>query len=356
MSIKSVGKSIIAKVLSFVCFRKIDMTSEEARRILTSVSEKPDGTNIAHNNIDIRYDLQVIIPAYNVERYISKCLESVIPLFNRGYKVLVQVIDDGSSDRTGEIIDSFKSKVEGESLSIIHQENMGLSGARNTALKKIQGEYVMLLDSDDYLPDNFNLKRLMETAKNYDILQGYIQLVDTDNNQIGHLTPDHLYGYPWGKLYHNKIFKDFLFPEKYWYEDTPFTFIFGGMNLKTGVLDEDIYCYRQNPGGISQQAIGKPKAIDTYWITELCLEEFPAFGVEYDQRAYECLMYQIITNRKRLGGLSLDVRKAAFVLTCDLIDKYFKGFHSKIFPMMSRAFSKRQYKKFEYMFISDMFS
>ena len=91
--------------------------------------------------------ISIIIPAYNVEKYIAKCLDSVI---NQCYKNLdVIVVDDGSKDRTGCIIDDYS--VKDNRIRVVHQPNGGLPNARNTGIKYANGDYVMFLDSDDWI-------------------------------------------------------------------------------------------------------------------------------------------------------------------------------------------------------------
>ena len=91
--------------------------------------------------------ISIVIPAYNVENYIEQCLLSVI---KQTYKTLeIIVVDDGSKDKTGEIADKY-AKMD-DRIIVVHQNNGGLPNARNTGMKYAHGEYVMFLDSDDWL-------------------------------------------------------------------------------------------------------------------------------------------------------------------------------------------------------------
>lgn len=89
--------------------------------------------------------LSFVIPAYNVERYIGRCLDSVLSV--SGAEVIV--VNDGSTDGTGEIIDDYKSRYD--SLKVITQRNAGLSAARNRGMEVASGHFVWFIDSDDYL-------------------------------------------------------------------------------------------------------------------------------------------------------------------------------------------------------------
>lgn len=89
----------------------------------------------------------VIVPAYNVEQYISKCIDSVLQQDFQDFELIL--VDDGSTDGTSKICDKYAK--ENPQITVIHQANSGLSGARNTGIERASGEYLILLDGDDYL-------------------------------------------------------------------------------------------------------------------------------------------------------------------------------------------------------------
>ena len=86
----------------------------------------------------------VIIPVYNTEKYLDRCLESVLKQTNQDYEIIV--VNDGSTDNSLDILNKYK-----ESITIINQENQGLSIARNNGVAKSSGKYLIFLDSDDFL-------------------------------------------------------------------------------------------------------------------------------------------------------------------------------------------------------------
>lgn len=95
--------------------------------------------------------ISVIIPIFNSKNFLPKCIESVI---SQSYKNLqIILVDDGSTDGSSEICDSYKNK--DKRISVIHQENKGVSEARNNGIKFSKGQYTMLLDSDDWLDSDF---------------------------------------------------------------------------------------------------------------------------------------------------------------------------------------------------------
>lgn len=105
----------------------------------------------------------IIIPAYNAEKYLPECLESVDAQTFRDYEVVI--VDDGSTDETAYIADTYAESKK--NVSVIHQENKGLLLARRAGVKKVQGQYVVFLDADDCLHPN-TLQRVAETISDTD--------------------------------------------------------------------------------------------------------------------------------------------------------------------------------------------
>ena len=360
MSMKRNIKRIIAFTaagLSKGCRRIINIDPQMARKTLECWSPKPEGHCRTTNHIEINYDLQIIIPAYNVERYIEQCLDSLRPMLNSRYEVLIQIIDDGSTDGTGAIIDRFAESASGK-VTVIHQENKGTSAARNYALRTLCGQYIMFIDSDDYLPDDFRVEELLEAAKGYDILSGDYRSIDVRHNRATRCSvdPANMPGYPWGKLYHHSILEHFQFPEGFLFEDTPVKLILGRMTTKICKLDNVIYCYRQNPAGITATAGTNHNVIDSYWMTEQCTEEMGFFGIPFDQETFERVLYQTMINQMRSRKQPLRIRKAIFTLTAELIRKAFPGCHSAKYPETEDAIRKGQFYRFELLALAGKWS
>ena len=129
--------------------------------------------------------ISVIIPAYNIEKYIARCLESVCRQTYSNLEIIV--VDDGSSDNTGRIADDFAKK--DKRITVIHKENAGVSAARNTGLDFAQGDYIGFVDGDDLIePDMYEL--LMHNALKYqaDISHCGYQMVFTNRVDYYHNT------------------------------------------------------------------------------------------------------------------------------------------------------------------------
>lgn len=98
--------------------------------------------------------ISVIIPVYNVEKYLEKCIDSVLAQTYKNIEIIL--VNDGSTDKSGAICDTYKSKKD--NIIVIHQTNSGVSVARNNGLKKATGDYIAFVDPDDYiLPEMYTL-------------------------------------------------------------------------------------------------------------------------------------------------------------------------------------------------------
>ena len=95
--------------------------------------------------------ISVIIPVYNVEKYLNKCLDSVISQTYNNIEIIL--IDDGSPDKCGVICDEYSKK--DKRIKVIHKNNEGVSIARNLGIEKAKGEYITFIDSDDYVEKNY---------------------------------------------------------------------------------------------------------------------------------------------------------------------------------------------------------
>lgn len=103
--------------------------------------------------------VSVVIPVYNVEKYLEECVDSVLNQSFSDYEIIL--VDDGSTDNGGKICDEYA--LENNRVTVIHQKNAGLSAARNTGLANAKGEYIYFLDSDDYI-EKHSLEHLYNIA------------------------------------------------------------------------------------------------------------------------------------------------------------------------------------------------
>lgn len=331
--VKAAAKRILRGTASFCspAYSRISsMNEQQAMKMITSCSVKPAGTCFAQNQLaDIRCDLQIVVPAYNVEQYLQSCMESILSQKTK-YSFHVVLVDDGSKDSTPEICDQYADHPK---VTVIHQKNRGLSGARNTGLQTLFGRYILLVDSDDILCEGA-IEGLMDTACRCDcdlVEGGAFYLFDSgktvmhrydDDRQV--LNPfKELHGHAWGKLYRRELFADLCFPEGYWYEDSVLSFLVFSLAKRICVSGQMAYAYRINESGIVKTSVGKPRAVETYWITEQLLAERAERGLAMDSQFFQFMLLQIRLNQLRVSGLRDDVQEAVFVQTCELLERYF---------------------------------
>ena len=121
------------------------------------------------------YKISVIVPVYNVEKYLNKCINSIL---NSSYKKLeIILVDDGSTDHSGELCDNWA--IKDYRIVVLHKKNGGLSSARNAGLEVATGEYISFIDSDDYIEKNmFEIMLKKGLKEDADIIQCGVYRVD----------------------------------------------------------------------------------------------------------------------------------------------------------------------------------
>lgn len=308
-------------------------TREESELLLSSVfPDEGKSCVTATNSIfaERQYDLQIVIPAYNVESYIKNCLDSVFAQ-QTNYRFRVVVVNDGSTDATAEVL---KNYPQYGNLTILCQENRGFSGARNRALENLDAEYVTFLDSDDELAPNA-IQLLLDAAKANDsdiVAGGYECFNNSGTFQVVNLlrqavVPEYLSipGFAWGKIYRSDLFRDVHFPEEYWFEDTVVSMVLLQKCRKITTIQESVYRYRSNPGGISATSVTNPKSLDSYYITKRLLDDRKILHIEERESVFaKILLRQIYINFKRIVTIGKnDVDIAVFVLSAKMMEDEF---------------------------------
>lgn len=126
-------------------------------------------------------EISVIVPVYKVEKYLEKCIDSILNQTFKNFELIL--IDDGSPDRCGEMCDEYAEK--DDRIHVIHQENRGVSAARNAGIKKASGNYIIFIDSDDYLEkDMFQIMINVAKEKETDVVTCAINYWDEEGNSL----------------------------------------------------------------------------------------------------------------------------------------------------------------------------
>lgn len=126
--------------------------------------------------------ISIIIPVYNVEKYLKDCIDSILMQSMQDYEIIL--VDDGSTDRSGAICDEYASKKE--NIFAYHKENGGPSDARNLGISKANGEYIVFVDSDDYFDDCKIFEKIINATQNgeLDIVAYCIKFYDAISGRL----------------------------------------------------------------------------------------------------------------------------------------------------------------------------
>lgn len=240
--------------------------------------------------------ISVIIPVYKVEKFIHACVDSVLQQTYENLEVIL--VDDGSPDQCPAICDQYAA--QDTRIRVIHQENQGVSVARNTGIAAITGDYVMYLDSDDFLKPDYCEKMLLALEKTgADIAVGEIDTVDEFGNKISgddyhiseslvmdrkeamsHLIdPTDIRGFVWGKLYKKDIVKGIDFPVGKVYGEDRYTLPQYFDRADAVCLCQGaVCCYRMTASSVTHQVNLKnyEDLLHTEeWLIRFCKEKYP---------------------------------------------------------------------------------
>lgn len=242
--------------------------------------------------------ITVIVPIYNVEKYINKCIESIKKQTYKNLEIIL--VDDGSTDRCGEICDNYSKK--DNRIIVIHKENGGLSDARNTGVDWAKGEYITFVDSDDYLDKNY-IEKLYRAIKkdNTEISQcgiikfneelketqyiGYSENnIITTKQSIIDMSKEHWVEnvVVWNKMYSKELIKDIKFAKGMLHEDEFFTYKALYNSDKISIIKDYLYYYRQN----SQSIMGKKYDLKRLDILEAFNERIDFFKSRREEELY----------------------------------------------------------------------
>lgn len=213
----------------------------------------------------------VILPCYNVEKYLNECVESILKQTFKDYEIIL--VDDGAKDSTPQICDEYAQKYS--FIKVVHQPNAGLSEARNTGTKHAEGDYIVYVDSDDYFNGENVLQKIAERTvdepdviaykfieynefkgsysdcsfnfdikhKNGSLAEKYLELIDKDA----------YYNSAWSKAIKRSILiknsiefeRGLLGEDNEWY----YHVVMAANTLE--LIDEPLYVYRRRPGSIT---------------------------------------------------------------------------------------------------------
>ena len=223
--------------------------------------------------------ISIIVPVYNVEKYLRKCIDSILNQTFKDFELIL--IDDGSTDESGKICDEYNLK--DNRIKVIHKENGGLSSARNAGLDIAQGEYIGFVDSDDWIELDM-YEELYKICKENDTDVGIVGInyggasekkkskkIEIYSNKL--ILDDLVYNkgkeitWPaWNKLWLKKVIGESRFKEGRIYEDGLFLYSLSSKIKKVAKIDYEAYNYRMDNESITRSKISK-KQVDFLYNT-----------------------------------------------------------------------------------------
>lgn len=154
--------------------------------------------------------ISIVIPVYNSEKYIGRCLDSILSSTFKDYEILI--MNDGSTDNSLNICKSYQNKYK-DKIRIYTHENQGVALTRNDGIKKANGKYIMFIDNDDYITDDY-LETYYKAIKDYDVVYGGYERVDSKGKVLNKVSLNNTQWAPyqiispWAKIYKLSFIKD----------------------------------------------------------------------------------------------------------------------------------------------------
>ncbi len=237
--------------------------------------------------------ISIIVPVYNVESFLPRCLESLIHQSYPNTEIIL--INDGATDNSLEICDYYSESYK--NVFLISQKNKGLSGARNTGLRDCHGEYISFVDSDDWIHPNMisQLYRIMSDTHADASFCGsqktsseQVRQIDETKIQIEEYNKDRIlkaffrerYTACWSRLFKAEIIKDIEFPEGLNCEDYIFMFLALRRCQKVAVIDEPYYYYFIRPDSICGSSFNLKK-FDAFYSAKRMVELVEVYEPKY---------------------------------------------------------------------------
>lgn len=281
--------------------------------------------------------LSIIIPVYNMENYLCKCLDSVIYEDLLDYEIVI--VNDGSTDSSPQICEDYAKRYP-KLINYVSTPNGGLGAARNVGFENSKGDFIFFLDSDDYLSENAVSEVLNELNSHLDILvfdfvnvteDGRVLSITKGCNRSGEFSleenPEFLFCPPsaWNKIWKRSMYAEsgISFPGRVWFEDIYTTPKLYTLASKIGYVEKAWYQYLHRDGSITKnknpkrniEIINSIDSVLSYFKENNLFEKYRV------QLEYLALYHQVIvsTTRVNLIDYKSDIQKALYE---DFVSKF----------------------------------
>ncbi len=283
--------------------------------------------------------VSIIIPCYNQEEKIGRCLDSVLNDKLKEKEIII--VNDGSTDKTLEIL----KKYENKNIIIINQKNKGQAVARNTGLKQSTGEYISFIDSDDFVEKNYTYKLYKKAIDNNSdyVYCDYYEYSNNKNKYISSTYNDDTDKVkiienfaPWGKLISHELINkiDFKFPNLKMCEDIAVIPMLAVNSVKACHMKEGLYYYNLDSSSLTRIKVYDDKLLEIMKIPDILYNYFKDNNLleEYKDE----LKYTFVQNILKYGVLNLAKHKESL--------KYIKILRKSIKNKFNNLLSCKYYK------------
>lgn len=268
--------------------------------------------------------ITVIIPVYNVENYLERCLKSI--LYNTYTNLEIICVNDGSTDNSKKILEDYSQR--DKRVVVINKKNAGVSSARNAGVKIATGEYIAFVDSDDWIHEKYfeYLIRGIDTADL--VICNYIRSyksgrVETDDayrvqsiSPIDVLKNKELKSYVWGKLFRHQLVDEIRFSESEKLEDSLYNMdvLLNNKNLKINHVDVPLYYYFVRAGSLVNN-------IEAYSVLSLakCFKEY--YDKENEAEWKKVLAIEIIKRTLSARYIFIIIKNKDMIRECNALMK-----------------------------------
>lgn len=318
--------------------------------------------------------ISIVVAVYNVESYLERCIQSILRQTYQNIEIIL--INDGSKDRSGEICEEYKKR--DDRIVYIAQENQGLAQARNVGIANSTGEYMMFVDSDDWLEPDYcsgSCKDLEET--NSDIVVFGYNMVQEDytimrrvcadsmcmvdsHGALELLIQNKIQNYAWNKIYKTYLFDTVSFPAGMVWEDIGTTYLLFDKAQKITITNRTLYNYLQRSGSITNAPISLKSLADIFKlryeqalylketypdIYEQAIELVADSALELCDRCINCKENQYIKETKLCAKKFLDSnQEEIYRVKKNKVSRkmrlYYENYHS--FEVLFRVLNKKR--------------
>lgn len=284
--------------------------------------------------------VSVIVPIYNVEDYLPKCIDSIICQTYKNIEIIL--VDDGSPDSCGQICENYK-KTDSR-IKVIHKENGGLSDARNAGICRAKGSYYVFIDSDDYIHERM-IETLVEgvvstgadiavcsfkNVKEDEIIDihsgintGSYKLISEDIDRLSYFYGDKYteFTVAWNKIYPASFFKEIKYPKGKIHEDEFTTYKLLELAKKIAYIDVPLYYYVSRSSSIMGEEFSLKRLHRLDAISER-MDHYLSLG-KYDWYEKNLFLYRIFYVRyyKAVQKQKMDI---------DILKEYFKTYKKSV--------------------------